>query len=205
MPILQEHMVRVAYVGKTLGENATENVELNNIIRACLLHDMGNIIKFNLNVIESAVDDRGIDYWNNVKNKYIEIYGNDEFSATKQICCELGVSERIIELVSNFGTRNVKNVINSGDLNKMIVNYADHRVAPNGIVSLQERILDQHNRFHKSFSKDVAEEKIKFRKETDETKYELEKIIFSRSKSKPKDIVDVNVASLVHEYLNIDL
>lgn len=204
MHILQEHMVRVAYVGKTLGENATEDIELNDIVKACLLHDMGNIIKFKLNVIENAVDDKGLEYWKNIKNEFITKYGNEEFLATKQICLELGASERVIELVNAFGTRNVKNIIETGDLNKMIVNYADHRVAPNGVVSLEDRILDQQNRFYKSFPSEVAHEKIQLRKETDEAKYELEKLIFEKSRLKPENILDIEIELLLPKYLVLE-
>lgn len=205
MPILQEHMVRVAYVGKVLGEHTTEDVDVDNIVKSCLLHDMGNIIKFNLHVLEGAIDEKGFEYWKNVKSEFISKYGEEEFSATKQICTELGASENIINLVDAFGTRNVNNIIESGDLNKMIVNYADHRVAPHAIVSLKDRILDQHERFYKSFSTEEAKTKIDARKPTDDAKFELERLIFARSRLEPTDILDVDVTELLPEFLAIEL
>ena len=57
MPQLRTHMLRVAAVGKIVCDAVNEKVKQNrgefvntkNVVTACLLHDMGNIIKFDLN------------------------------------------------------------------------------------------------------------------------------------------------------------
>ena len=45
MPSLQLHQYRVAGVAMYLCERVKMKIDTDNIIAACLLHDMGNIIK----------------------------------------------------------------------------------------------------------------------------------------------------------------
>lgn len=205
LPLLQQHLVRVAYVGQTIALNSTAKVKTDHIIRACLLHDMGNIIKFNFVAIPEAVEDKGLEYWESIKAAFIEKYGNDEVAASHIICQELNLDREILELVESFGTRNVQNIIDSKDLNKMIVNYSDHRVAPTGIVSLKERIQDQHKRFMKSFPSEVAQQKIQSRKPTDDAKFELERLIFEKSKINADAIINTDVNLLLPKFLDLEL
>ncbi len=46
MPNLKQHQFRVAAVAEIICKNLSEVVDKDNIILACLYHDMGNIIKF---------------------------------------------------------------------------------------------------------------------------------------------------------------
>lgn len=205
LPMLQEHLIRVAYVGESIAKNIPQIPNPNNIIIACLLHDLGNIIKFNFSAIPEATKPEGIDYWEKVKKDFINKYGEDEVLATHKILEELKVSYQIKELVYSFGTRNVNEVIKSGDIEKMIVNYSDHRVSPYAVESLKARIEDQHQRILKSMPKEEAQLKIAQRNESDEAKYILESEIFKLCKIKPEDITDPNIKELEDRYLQIEL
>ena len=48
MPNLAMHQLRVAGVAMQICESLDTNIDTNSVVKACLLHDMGNIIKFNL-------------------------------------------------------------------------------------------------------------------------------------------------------------
>lgn len=135
MPNLRLHMLRVAAVASLVCESLESSVNKNNIIKACLLHDMGNIIKFKLDLYPETTVPEGLEYWENIKRDFINKYGNNEHEATKQIVKELGLVQ-IIELVDAVGFSNAKINLESGNLSKMIVCYADQSVAPNRILSL---------------------------------------------------------------------
>ncbi|USN54769.1 MAG: HD domain-containing protein [Candidatus Peribacteria bacterium] len=47
-PSLQEHMLRVAAVAEQICLHSSQEIDHATIVTAALLHDMGNIIKFNL-------------------------------------------------------------------------------------------------------------------------------------------------------------
>ncbi|MCA9397936.1 hypothetical protein KC573_03825 [candidate division WWE3 bacterium] len=205
MPILQDHMIRVAYVGKTISNHTTVPTETNNIIKACLLHDMGNIIKFNLEVVPEAVEPEGLAYWQNIQNTFVAKYGNDEVVATHTICQELTIPNDVMELVNAFGTRNVIALTQSNDLNKMIVNYADHRVSPYGIEPLKDRIADQQNRIATSLEPDKATAKLAARKESDDAKFTLEKMLFEKTDFGAEDIANVSVDTIREEFLAIEI
>lgn len=202
MPILQDHMIRVAYVARTISEHTTEPTNTEEIMHACLLHDLGNIAKFNLEVVPEAIEPEGLEYWQKIQNDFIEKYGADEVEATHTICQEIGVPDTIMRLVNAFGTRNVITLTQNQDLEKMIVNYADHRVSPYGIDTLRNRINDQNERIRASLTPEQAENKIAKRKESNEAKFELERLIFEKTDIKPEDITDVAVNEIMDEYLD---
>ena len=84
MPNLQEHMLRVAAVASLVCDNFNEPLPKDDIITACLLHDMGNIIKSDLQYFPEFIKPEGLDYWQKVKDEYIEKYSRDEHKATIQ-------------------------------------------------------------------------------------------------------------------------
>src|SRR3989344_7719535 len=99
MPSLQLHMFRVTSVAQIICESLGENVILvseahpesgswtsqddakNNILSACLLHDMGNILKFNLDLFPEFLQPEGKEYWQKVKDSFEKKYGKDEHEA----------------------------------------------------------------------------------------------------------------------------
>src|SRR3990167_4209416 len=188
MPNLQEHMLRVAAVASLICDNFNEPLPKEDIVTACLLHDMGNIIKSNLQYFPEFLEPEGLEYWQNVKNEYIKKYGNDEELAHKKIIAKLGVSEKVIALVDQISFPLCCSHKDNPDFAVKIVNYADWRVSPYGVVSYDER-MDEAKKRYKFKESEEAERQILIK-----CGREMEKQIFSKCKIKPEDINDKTVA-----------
>lgn len=147
MPTLQDHQYRVAAVGKILCERSSENLPMPEIISACLLHDMGNLIKFNLDKIPEGLDIGNVSYWKQVQNTMKEKYGDDEHQATYTIAKEIGVSPLTLEIVKYIGTRNAGTMLEQKNIPVLLATYSDFRVTPTEITSLNQRIEDLLKRY----------------------------------------------------------
>jgi hypothetical protein len=152
MPALAAHQFRVAGVACAIMEafdaaTTVTSFYKNEVIAACLLHDMGNILKFDLASLPEFLEPEGLAYWEGVKAKYAAKYGTDEHVATLAIAEEIGVSARIKEYIEAVGFSNALKTAQSGSLEKMICCYADQRVAPHGVVSLAERMEEASLRY----------------------------------------------------------
>jgi hypothetical protein len=148
MPQLREHQLRVAAVSEVILNHSSLILNHSDIVAACLLHDMGNIIKFDLRETASVLN-QNIDfgYWQQVKDNFKKKYGPNEHFAHMAIAKEAGANERVIELINSIGfTTAVKNAA-SGDFGKKICGYADSRVSPRGVASLEERLSDLRKRY----------------------------------------------------------
>jgi len=197
-PWLQEHMLRVASVAKIICDSSDIDLDNNHIISACLLHDTGNIIKFDLNKFPEFVEKNGsIEYWQEVQNEFFEKYGRDEHQATMKIGREIGVSEKTLEYIDLMGFDNVEAVDEAGDVNNKICSYSDMRVAPHGIRSLKERLDDGVKRYKDVMDFDPVE--------TDRIHnklYSFEKEIFSNLSIKPADINNTVAKPIIEELKN---
>lgn len=148
MPSLQLHQLRVAAVASRIAEEFKQlQVDEEAIISACLLHDLANIIKFDLNYFPEMLEPEGLTYWQEMQKEMIQQYGHDEERATNLMVEELGLPQRVCELVRAIGFAAAEENLLSGDLAKKICAYSDMRVAPWGIVSLEERIKDLEKRY----------------------------------------------------------
>ena len=149
-PWLAEHMRRVAAVAVMVFDAQAQSVggttERNELITACLLHDMANIIKFDLDKLPSPVRTER-DHWETVRSDMISRYGRDEHKATLMILDELGVSNRVRGLIDSIGFLKNAETHAHGDLLTKIAVYADSRVVPSGVASLEERMTDMHERY----------------------------------------------------------
>jgi hypothetical protein len=201
MPNLQMHQYRVAAVAMQICESLDIDINKENIIIACLLHDMGNIIKFRLDYFPEFNNPEGLDYWQKVKDDYILRYGNDEHHATLKIAKEIGVNNYILELLNSVDPLLVEINKNDTNFDKKICVYADNRVTPHGIVSLKERSFEAKKRYenHPNFFND--DEHDSFNKNMEE----IEKQIFSHSKIKKEDINDESIISYLEILKNFNI
>jgi len=190
-PALQTHMYRVAAVGSIICRNFQETMETAEIISACLLHDMGNIIKFNFDVLPELVEPQGKDYWLGIQKNFKDRYGEDEHEATYAIAKEIGVTDRVCDIVRSIGFRKACERYKNDDLAEKICTYADERTGPFGVLSLKGRIREGHKRFLASGRKPTGDER------TFQTLVSclegIEKQIFSHLAIKPADINDGSV------------
>ena len=145
-PNLREHMYRVAAIGAFLCERLPE-ADSRNIASACLLHDMGNIIKFNFDRPPESIRIENVEYWRSVRDEAIKKYGPDQHIATIEIAKEIGTSRRTLELINAVGFTFARENAASDDFGKKICAYADMRVAPWGVASLGERLKDLDMRY----------------------------------------------------------
>lgn len=186
MPNLRAHQLRVAAVARLIAEHFEMELKTPNIVSACLLHDMGNIIKSDLTTFPEFVEPQGLGYWQEAKQRFMEKYGNEEHVATYAIAKETGVSEETQRYLENMSSSKVKASLQDADFEIKICCYADNRVGPHGILSLKERLGDLMVRYpHKNYPERL------------EYLLVLEKQIFAHCSIFPDDINDASARGLI--------
>jgi dGTP triphosphohydrolase len=195
MPGLREHQLRVAAVAKTLCENLTREVDERSVVLACLLHDMGNIIKSDLTVFPEFLEPEGLAHWQLVKNDFVLTYGDDEHHATVHIIREIGLPPAVLQLVESIAFSNLVTTRDTDSLEQKIVEYADLRVAPHGVLSMGARMEEAKARYASSRS-DIPQNQEVFESLVSAA-YEVEKQIFAEALIAPDDITEQSVRPLV--------
>lgn len=194
MPHLQMHQLRVAAVAKQICESFDIEVDKQSVIIACLLHDMGNLIKAKLENKLFPMTDEEIMYWEKEKDLFINKYGSDESIATSLIVKELGINGEVLHLVEHNDFYRICDISGSDSIHKKILKYSDLRVGPHGIVSLEGRFIDMIKRYSGLLDGDKRDCAI-----------DLEKQIFSYSNTKPEDITDESVLRIIEELKNFEI
>lgn len=192
MRFICEHMLRVAGVAMLICDAIDIPLDKNKIISACLLHDMGNLIKADLNYFPEALEPEGLLYWQQVKADYIAKYGTDDHEGNTKIIEELGLHD-ILHLVNSFGFVKYKDNLGTDDYAKKICFYADQRVTPHGVVSVRERMSESRERYvgRKHDLIELGDSVV------EDAVIQIEEQIFSHCKIKPEDINDATVAPIV--------
>lgn len=193
MPFLQEHMLRVAAVASLICDNFSEPLPKEDIITACLLHDMGNIIKSNFGFLPESLEPQGKEYWQKVKDDYIKKYGSSEHEATIQIMKELHVPEHIISIIDKVRFSLLCSHRDGNDTLMKIVAYVDNRVDPYGVVSYEARMNESKERY-KNHKNNPGE---KIWNQMVACGRDIEKQIFIKCRIKPEDINDTTVAPII--------
>lgn len=194
MPQLQEHQLRVAGVALFILNSFDPEIDSENVIKACLLHDMGNILKFDLKnshlLLKKEID---VEYWQKVKDEYFKKYGSDEHQASLEIAKEIGASQRVLELIDCIRFNRVEDNVSTKDFGKKICEYSDDRVGLFGVVSLEQRFVDLRVRYGHRHTEWGAEEARKF---FENSVREIEKQIFTRCNIKPSDIMETLILEI---------
>jgi putative nucleotidyltransferase with HDIG domain len=193
MPNLQVHQLRVASVAKQICESLTIAKDTELIISACLLHDMGNIIKFKLEYFPEFLEPEGLEHWKNIQEDYFKRYGTDENHATVEIAKELGLSEEQVSFIADLVAHIDKNDPRSMDLDiaSSICKYADMRVSPKKVMSLRERLEEWQKRDNRVTQEYMEMTYTIFR--------EVEKKIFAHATIQPEDITDESIQNTIEE------
>lgn len=147
MPQLATHMLRVASVGKFVLSGWKEEIDTDLVTRTLLLHDMGNILKFDLE--NPLVPIENIEYWRNIQNQWIDKYGSNVHNTTISILKELNqdkAAEVLEEEHSVYSTDDKMGILNNSWPAKILA-YCDVRVTPYGVVTMKERIDDLQKRY----------------------------------------------------------
>lgn len=190
---LADHMFRVTAVAALICDNLDEEINKKDLITACLLHDMGNIVKFDLSYFPEFNQPEGLEYWQNVQNEFWDKYGKNDHKATMKIMQELSIPEYIISYIVNMGFHNFCTIAGNNDTFSKIIDYSDNRVSPFGVVSYDERMEEGRKRYEHRPDFSAGKERDKFVA----CGREIEKQIFSKCKIKPEDITDEKIASII--------
>lgn len=202
MPQLQTHMFRVAGVSSMICDNFKNKIDKKVLITASLLHDIGNIIKFDLQLFPEFTKEKGLQYWESVKEEYINKYGKDEHKATYAIAKGLKVSRSVFNLIISVGFAKTKQTYDSKDYLIKILAYSDLRVAPFKVLTLSERLEDLGKRYLKK--KDPKYDVEEFNNFVN-INTEIEKQIFENCKIKPDYITEEKVKPIIEELKNFEI
>lgn len=188
---LQKHMLRVSACSNLIIDywNGPE-IDREAIIRVCLLHDMGNIVKIPK---DFSSDEEFI----KIRKKYFEQYGEKAHEINLKIGREEGLSEKEIKILDGKSSRKNEETLKSDSYEIKICAYCDQRVAPDGVVSIRERLEDAKIRYkNKTLSVWSNEEKANH---LIDCAIKIENQIFKYCKLNPIDINDNSIAP----YINI--
>lgn len=200
LPIhLRDHMLKTtAIVCWILDHWKGEKLDEEVMIQASLLHDIGNIVKgtnekFKI-IFPDFISEESWQYWLNVRQHIEERYGKTDLDATLNIAKEINVNSKVLKLIERKQFGNNEQIYKGKDYEAKICAYADQRVSPNGILSLQGR-LDEARTRHRGIPDSSVNapnyEKLK--------KYavEIEKQVFGFVEGHPEDINDTAVEQYI--------
>ena len=195
---LQEHMVRVAAVAEMVCEHSPLPIDKTVVVSACLLHDMGNLIKVKFEAAPELFEPEGVGYWQEVQAEMIELYG-DVGSATRAIVADIAPLDAIEETIEHASFNKMRDIAASGTLEAKLLEYADMRVALRGIVSMRERFDDIRARYvpvpHPS----------EYIDELEAAAASIEVALFAGASITPADITEESTAAIQKELQCFDI
>ena len=202
-PNLQLHMYRVAAIGQYIADHLRADVKVDKdlITKVNLLHDMGNIVKFDFDmyaVMGMSAED--VPYWKNVQTEFIEKYGKDEDIATDAIIEELEVEKKVLNILGQHGLLKVRYALENNDFDLKIIRISDSRISPHGVVTLSHRWSDIRRRYANKNHKlnNIAETN-----ERETIEHEIEKQIQEKCTIDLQKITDADIEPYIetlHDY-----
>lgn len=198
MPQLSLHMRRVGGVGKIIMSGWKETIDQDLVLRVLLLHDVGNIVKFDLSEegqkklkSTTSVD---LPYWRQVQQEFWAKYGQDAHEVTKQIVAELKQDDvnSVMEQDHMTYHSDDRRQILDQPWPAQLLQYADTRVIPSGVVTLKERIADLCRRYNQPIASFAY-------------MYDLERGIAARTTINLETIGELDVKPLFDELLTYDI
>lgn len=161
-PNLRQHMLRVAGFVRLISDSwKTTNLDSSGLMKAALLHDVGNLVKFDFVKHPEFLGDgqKRIEYWKVKQREFIDLFGGDDHLATEKILEELKVEKRVTELVAGKSFGKAETIRSGNDWELKILLYADMRISPSGLTNLETRLNDVVTRIEK-YRNDPKKEKL---------------------------------------------
>lgn len=188
---LQMHMLRVAACSNLIIDNWNgPKIDKESIIRVCLLHDMGNMVK----IPEDFSKDQE---FLKIRKKYFDKYGTNDHEINLEIGKQEGLTEQELTILDGKRSRKNEETLKSNSYERKICVYCDQRVAPDGVVSIKERLEDAKVRYkNKPLSVWSNEEKANH---LIECSLGIEKQIMQYCKLKPEDINDFRIKEYIEK------
>jgi len=151
-PNLQEHMERAFGVVSLIEKHwkGQEKVDWDLTKKMALLHDLGNIVKFDFEKHPEFLGSEraNIEYWKKIQAEMVGKYGSDDNEATKIMLMEIGIDQNVVDMIfTKRFTHSVETEKSSSWLLKILY-YADLRALPLGIGTLEERLDDIRERYN---------------------------------------------------------
>ena len=197
LPILEMHQLRVASVVSLILDNLKIDSKIGkeDLITAALLHDMGNIAKMQLNVFPKECEPEGVEYWEKVKEEFCNKYGFTDHEATTNILKGLNANQEVIDLIDSIGHTRFCDQLKETNIARKIINYADTRVGPFGVLSYEDRMQEVSVRY-RTYKTFIGEEKHQIAVACGK---EIENQIFANCKIKPEDITDESISEILEK------
>ena len=152
-PHLQMHMLRVTVVVNLIGEKVLglSPDEMSAVLTASLFHDMWNILKFDMSVYPAVREPEGVAYRQGVQEQWRQ-YGATEHEATMTVASEVWLCSEALAVLDPLVTLPATHNAKTAWRLVKLCEYADGRVWPFGLVSLEERFEDLLHRDMKNFT-----------------------------------------------------
>lgn len=194
---LQMHMLRVAACSNLIIDNWTgKEIDKESIIRVCLLHDMGNIVKI---PEDFSKDEEFI----NIRKKYFNKYGTNDHEINLEIGKQEGLTEEEIMILDGKRSRKNEETLKSDSYEIKICAYCDQRVAPDGVIGIKQRLEDAKVRYkNKPLSVWSNEEKANH---LIECSLGIEKQIMEYCKLNSEDINDNSIKTYIEKLKEYDI
>ena len=194
---LQMHMLRVAACSNLIIDNWKDiEIDKDAIIRVCLLHDMGNMVK----IPEDFSNDKDFII---IRKKYFDKYGTNDHEINLEIGKIEGLSDKEITILDGKRSRKNEQTLNSDSYEIKICAYCDQRVAPDGVVDLKARLEDAKVRYkNKPLSVWSNEEKANH---LIDCALGIEKQIMEYCNISPEDINDASIEKYIIKLREYDI
>ncbi|HQM15818.1 MAG TPA: HD domain-containing protein, partial [Candidatus Woesebacteria bacterium] len=149
---LEQHLIQVASLGRLICQNWTGSpLNQDHILTALLLHDIGNLVKYNLKqnwtkkiLTESSARNshlpQSLTAWQELQTRFQQHYSQNADEANLAIVRELKIDPTIIKILSDHTFDDLEPLLLARNWTKMIFFYCDLRFAPTGIVSVAKRL-----------------------------------------------------------------
>lgn len=194
---LQDHQLRVAAVARQVCDSLTVLVDTEVVVTACLLHDMGNILKFTFDSPDEWFEPEGKEYWMKVQQEIAKKYDTwNEHQLNLMIAKEIGVKPAVLDCIESIDFGKAVETLARPDIEPKVCDYADLRVSPNGVVSLDERLAEGEKRYKNRPDKWMTDE---VRQKILKAVHDNQAGLFTLSKIKPGDITDETTAPIVEQ------
>lgn len=156
---LEQHLIQVAALGQLICQNwAGSPLNHDQIVSALLLHDIGNLVKFDLNqawtkaiLAESSAQNpdlpQSFKAWQNLQTQFRRRYSYNADEANFAIVKELKIDPAIINILRDHTFEDLAVLLASKNWAKMILFYCDLRFSSTGLVAVTERLQDLRARY----------------------------------------------------------
>jgi len=156
---LELHMFWVSALGQKIIDHwVGPKLHQKHTVSALLLHDIGNLVKFELNsswwlknmqkiVLEETNSTNFLNNLKKAQTQMIKKYGKNSELANVAILKEIGVEKGIIELIEDHSWERLTVALNTENWEEKIVEYCDLRVIPNGLTTVENRMNDLRQRY----------------------------------------------------------